>query len=212
MITDNPLGVLQRIRATRRVRPETIERCELCCTEIGPGHAHVVDVESRTLKCTCRPCSFLFWGGAAGGKLRTVPDRWSAIDDLRLAQADWDDLQIPVNLAFFFRSSVTGDVTAFYPSPAGATESLLDVHAWARIVEANPGLATAEDDVEAVIVRVVEGRFEAFVVPVDACYELVGHLRRLWRGFDGGQDARAYAEEFFVRLRTRAPSAQAAGR
>ena len=26
-------------------------------------------------------------------------------------------------------------------------------------------------------------------MPIDACYELVGHLRRLWRGFDGGREA-----------------------
>ena len=28
---------------------------------------------------------------------------------------------------------------------------------------------------------------ECFLVPIDACYELVGQLRRLWQGFDGGQ-------------------------
>ena len=28
-------------------------------------------------------------------------------------------------------------------------------------------------------------------MPIDVCYELVGHLRMLWRGFDGGQDVRA---------------------
>lgn len=27
---------------------------------------------------------------------------------------------------------------------------------------------------------------EGYIVPIDACYELVGHLRRLWRGFGGG--------------------------
>ena len=31
-----------------------------------------------------------------------------------------------------------------------------------------------------------DGGAECFIVPIDACYELVGHLRRLWRGFDGG--------------------------
>ena len=38
----------------------------------------------------------------------------------------WGRFQIPIGLAFFMRSSVTGGVVAFYPSPAGATESELE--------------------------------------------------------------------------------------
>jgi hypothetical protein len=41
-------------------------------------------------------------------------------------------------------------------------------------------------------------------VPIDACYELVGLLRRTWRGFDGGQEARQAMDEFFTRVRTKA--------
>jgi hypothetical protein len=41
-------------------------------------------------------------------------------------------------------------------------------------------------------------------VPIDACYELVGHLRRLWRGFDGGTEANRQLDEFFDDLRARA--------
>ena len=38
---------------------------------------------------------------------------------------------------------------------------------------------------------------EAHLVPIDACYELVGLLRQVWRGFDGGQEARARIETWF---------------
>jgi hypothetical protein len=41
-------------------------------------------------------------------------------------------------------------------------------------------------------------------VPIDACYEMVGQLRRLWRGFDGGQEAHDALDAFFDRIRTRA--------
>jgi uncharacterized protein DUF5947 len=34
-------------------------------------------------------------------------------------------------------------------------------------------------------------------VPIDACYELVGHLRKLWRGFDGGNDVHQRLAQFF---------------
>ena len=57
-------------------------------------------------------------------------------------------------------------------------------------------LRTLAPDVEALIVRMPDrttaGRGPAaFLVPIDRCYELVGALRLVWRGFDGGQEARA---------------------
>jgi hypothetical protein len=45
---------------------------------------------------------------------------------------------------------------------------------------------------------------ECFLVPIDVCYELVGHMRRLWRGFDGGQEAHEALDAFFERVRARA--------
>jgi hypothetical protein len=40
---------------------------------------------------------------------------------------------------------------------------------------------------------------ELYVVPVDTCYELVGRLRRLWRGFDGGREANDAIDDLFAR-------------
>ena len=45
---------------------------------------------------------------------------------------------------------------------------------------------------------------ECFLVPVDACYELVGLVRLYWKGFDGGQEAHEQIDEFFARIRARA--------
>jgi hypothetical protein len=75
-----------------------------------------------------------------------------------------------------------------------------------RIVAANPSLAGLEPDVEAFLVRADRnvGGAECFVVPIDVCYELVGRLRMLWRGFDGGREAHAALDEFFERVRTKA--------
>ena len=44
-------------------------------------------------------------------------------------------------------------MTAFYPSPAGATESLLPLTAWEEIVRENPALREMQPDVEALLVR-----------------------------------------------------------
>ena len=40
-------------------------------------------------------------------------------------------------------------------------------------------------------------------MPIDACYELVGRLRALWRGFDGGQEAHDAIDAFFAIGRSR---------
>ena len=83
-----------------------------------------------------------------------------------------------------------------------------DLDAWAALAGADPRAGLAADDVEALLVRVDDGPEAAepqtFLVPIDACYEFVGRLRMLWRGFDGGQQARAFIDDFFARLAARA--------
>ena len=34
-------------------------------------------------------------------------------------------------------------------------------------------------------------------MPIDACYELVGEMRRLWKGFGGGTEANDAMDAFF---------------
>ena len=176
---------------------------------IPDDHDHVVDLEQRSLLCTCRGCYLLFTPeGAGGSRYRAVPDRYLSFPDFALSPGQWDGLQIPVSVAFFFLNSTLERVAAFYPSPAGATESLLSLDTWDEVVAANPDLATLLPDVEAFLVRSdrAGGAAECFLVPIDACYELVGELRRLWRGFDGGEEAHDALEAFFAGVRARAPT------
>ncbi|MET0729316.1 MAG: DUF5947 family protein [Acidimicrobiales bacterium] len=199
----DPLSILQRIREAP-ARPRPGERCEMCGEPVPDDHEHVVNTERRSLMCTCRGCWLLFTSsGAGGGKYVAVPDRYMALDELSLDRAAWDELQIPVSVAFFFHSSALGAVAAFYPSPAGATESQLPLDAWERIAADDEVLQTMETDVEALLVRRDDTHAEAYLVPIDACYELVGELRRLWKGFDGGTEAREATDAFFERLRER---------
>jgi hypothetical protein len=196
------IEVLQRIRAPQPPKPRPGERCEMCTTDIGDEHSHVVDIDNRSLMCTCRGCYLLFQSSGAGGKrFRAVPEEYRAVPGFALSPGQWEELQIPVSVAFFFVNSAEERVVGFYPSPAGATESLLPMDAWERLTSANPELADIAPDVEALLVRAPA---EGYVVPIDACYELVGHMRRLWQGFDGGQEARAEMNAFFDRVKTRA--------
>jgi hypothetical protein len=204
----DPLAVLQRIRETRpRQVVRAGERCEMCSEPISDEHGHVVDLEGRNLMCACRGCYLLFTSDGAGGThFRAVPDRYLAFSDFKLSPSQWDSLQIPVSIAFFFLNSSLGRLAAFYPGPAGATESELPLDTWAEVIEANPELTTLVPDVEAFLVRAERNRSgaECFLVPIDTCYELVGQLRRLWRGFDGGTEANDAIESFFARVRSKA--------
>ena len=197
-----PLSLTTTLRriATTRPEPATGERCDMCAEVITDAHQHVVNTESRSLMCTCRGCYLLFTSEQAEMRYRAVPDRYLAFPDFVFGASEWDDLQIPVGLAFLFHNSVQDRVVAFYPGPAGATESELPLDAWERILAGNPALRTVRPDVEALLLRSGERdapEFSAHLVPIDACYELVGRLRSLWRGFDGGQQAREAIVEFF---------------
>jgi hypothetical protein len=204
----DPLAVLQRIRETRPSDlPRAGEECELCMVPIPDEHSHLVDLKGRNLLCACRGCYLLFSAkGSGGGHFRSVPDRYVAFSDFELSPAQWDSLQIPVSVAFFFLNSGLGRIAAFYPGPAGATESELPLETWAEVVDANPQLATMQPDVEAFLVRSRRGQggADCYIVPIDACYELVGHLRMLWRGFDGGQEANAKLDAFFDEVERKA--------
>jgi hypothetical protein len=198
------LAVLARIRA-ERPEPTPYERCELCAAPVADAHQHLVHLTSRSLLCTCRPCYLLFDRPGADLAYRAVPDRYLAFPDL--PGPVWDELALPVGTAFLFRNSGLDRVVAFYPGPAGATESELGLEGWERVVAAVPALGTLRADVEALLVHAEGQRVEAFLVPIDVCYELVGTLRQVWRGFDGGQDVRARLEAFFATVRNKARSA-----
>jgi hypothetical protein len=180
------------------------EKCELCATEVAAEHSHVADLEQSTLICACRACYLLFTHAQAGrGRYRAVPDRYLHDPARQLSVGEWDEFEIPVGLAFFLRSSQRGEVSAFYPSPAGATESTLNLQAWDRLSAAHPLLGAADADVEAVLICRTDSGVEYFLVPVDACYELAGRMRLHWRGFDGGAEARQSIAEFLGQVRSR---------
>jgi hypothetical protein len=204
--------VLARIRATKRPVQASGERCEMCAEPITDEHQHVVNVAARQLMCTCRGCYLLFSDPHAKLRYRAVPDRYLVFADFTLDRRAWESLQIPVGLAFFFRNSDMDKTVAFYPGPAGATESELDLGAWGSISGADTHMQMLADDVEALLVRVpdrdhadpeLNAEAECYLVPIDACYEFVGRLRMLWRGFDGGHEVREFVDGFFEQIMAR---------
>jgi len=146
----------------------------------------------------------LFAPAAAGaGRIRAVPERYLADPAHPLADEDWNLLQIPAMPVFVFVNSDLDRVVACYPSPAGATESLLELDGWARLRQAYPLLRMPAADVEAVYVTRTATGLEAYLVPIDACFSVVGKVRLHWRGPDGGEAVRQAMAAFLADLRTR---------
>jgi Family of unknown function (DUF5947) len=194
----SPFAVLRRF-----ARPRPTESCELCGTELAEEHEHLLEPANRQLHCCCDPCSILF-SGQTSARYRRVPRRIEYWPDFRLTDSQWEALHLPINLVFFSRSSSAGKVMAHYPSPAGATESLLTLDAWQEMTTDNPNLADLEPDVEALLVNRIEPARDYYRAPIDQCFKLVGLIRANWRGLSGGTEVWREIERFFGELKERA--------
>lgn len=192
-------------RFVRKRAPD--EQCDLCSVEIAPEHTHLLDPATRQLICACIPCALLF-DGQQGTKYKRVPQRLRVLQSFQMADEQWDDLLIPVGMAFFFNSSTEDRVMAYYPSPAGPTESLLTLEAWQEVVKDNPVLREMQPDVEALLVNRIGGAQEYYLAPIDKCYELVGLIRANWRGLSGGHEVWKEIAQFFNGLQARAEVAR----
>jgi hypothetical protein len=181
------------------------EHCDLCGCPIPAEHRHVLDLSDRELRCSCRACAVLFDSPAAGaGHLRLVPERRLRLDDFAMTDELWEGLRLPVDIAFFFRNTAAERVSAFYPSPMGATESLLGLEAWRALKDANPVLTTLEPDVETLLVHRARGERRHYIVPISDCFELVGLIRTRWRGLTGGREVWEEIARFYDGLDRRA--------
>jgi Family of unknown function (DUF5947) len=190
--------------------PRPLERCELCSAALAHEHPHphLVQLISRQIVCACEACATLF-DGMAAGKYRRVSRRAQLLANFQMTDAQWENLLIPINMAFFFRSSLEERIVALYPSPAGAVESLLPLDAWSEIVEENPALKQLQPDIEALLVTRVSRSLESsqaeyYIAPIDECYRLVGLIRANWKGLSGGTEVWQEIARFFSDLRTHA--------
>ena len=186
-------------RATPQQRPE---HCDLCGEEIPADHRHLLHLEERRIACSCETCRALL---QADSPWRPTGTRTLWLSELALSDEVWARFGIPIGLAFFL-ARASGDVVALYPSPAGATESELDLDAWAELVSANPGLQDLEPEIEGLIVNRLSEPPQYAVAPVDECYRLVGLIKSAWQGISGGPTVVAAVESFFAELETRAAS------
>ncbi len=194
-MTDAPFAALREFVRAR----ESKERCDTCGVSLDAEHAHTFEPESRRISCACDDCVKLY-----ASVRRKVPKRIRALKDFQLSDGQWDDLMIPISLAFFCYSTPAQRWVALYPGPGGAAESLLRIDAWEEVSRANSALSELESDVEALLVNRVGGSREYFLVPIDECYRLVGLIRMHWRGLSGGALVWGEIARFFAELRRKA--------
>lgn len=193
---ENPFAALRRL-----ARPRAgLEQCEFCSQPLDASHRHLLELETRKIVCVCDPCALRFEGVI--GRFKLVPRDARQLPEFQMSDAQWDALSLPIQLAFFFRSTPAQRVVVLYPSPAGATESLLTVANWDALVASNTVLGRMESDVEALLVNRLRTEREYFIAPIDVCFELVGLIRLHWRGFSGGDRVWREIENFFSKLRT----------
>jgi Family of unknown function (DUF5947) len=197
----------QIVSALRRLQmrqmpegPQPLEaNCDLCGTSMPEEHRHLLQLEERSIVCVCESCWALRSGDA---EYRPTGSRVLWLEDLELPDQLWARFRIPIGLAFFLRTG--GGVVAFYPSPAGATESELDLGVWDELVALNPVLDELEPEAETLIVDRLGGERRAAIAPTDEAYRLVGLVKASWQGISGGPRVGDAVDGFFGELRGRA--------
>jgi hypothetical protein len=190
------VGELRRLAAERT--PDPAEHCDLCGADVPSAHRHLLQLEDRQILCSCETC-FALRSGEAG--FLPTGSRVVWLDDFTVPDEIWSSFRIPIGLAFFFDSSAAGAMSAFYPSPAGATESELELGSWSELVEANPILGTLATDVEALVVNRLADPPQFAIAPIDRCYALVGLVKLQWEGISGGTELARAIEGYFDELR-----------
>lgn len=204
---DQAFAVLRQFTRSRSAASRAEEHCELCSAGLTRAHPHLVERASRRILCACDACAMLF-DGMEKAKYKRVSRSAQYLRDFEMSDGQWENLTIPINLAFLFRSSLEERMLALYPSPAGAIESLLPLEAWTNIAENNPILHRMQPDVEALLVNRVGyahglGNAEYYIAPIDECYKLVGLIRSNWKGLSGGTEVWEEVAQFFKELRSK---------
>jgi Family of unknown function (DUF5947) len=177
------------------------ESCDICGAGIQEKHNHLLELNERRILCVCASC----WAQrSADPQYRPTGSRLLWLDDFELSDEVWGRLAIPIGLAFFMWSSGTEAMVAMYPSPAGATESELELTAWEELKRANPVLDSLEPDAEALVVNRISEPPQFAIVPIDECYALVGSIKSSWEGISGGAAIEREVPAFFDDIRERA--------
>jgi hypothetical protein len=190
------------LRSMNDTNVPQLAQCGSCGASVPAGHRHLFDSRHAGVICACRICSLLFHEGIAATKrYRVIPEKCLRIDGLGFDAMTWRTLEIPVQAAYFVYSSVSGKITAYYPSPHGSVESLIKMDAWRNLERANPVLMRLIPDVQALLVGGAGLASESWIVGINVCYRLVATVRSCWLQPDAKNAMQQSLGRFFESLR-----------
>jgi hypothetical protein len=196
MEREAPRNWVATVRRFVATEPAT-EKCDFCFQAVAPHHRHVIDISTRQFLCACDNCAAALEGN---GRFRGLSPKTERLTHFRISDYEWEAMQLPIDIVFFFLSGEDLRPTAIYPSPAGGLESALSKEAWSTLIAANPSLADIEPYVEALLVNRIKSARDYYRVSIDRCYALVGVIRTRWRGLSGGADVWDDVRDFFDAL------------
>jgi hypothetical protein len=178
-------------------------RCARCRTVLHRHHRHLVELDAHQLLCACNGCILSAYQDDHG-RHRVVPESVRGDPSWAPGWQRWDSLGVTVRLAFFVWLSRLARWVAVVPSAIGAVGREVPAGLWSEFLQESRVARHITADVEALLLRAAEsGPFDAYVVPIDVCHELVSLVRQTWHGPDGGDAARTELDGFFERLRRR---------
>lgn len=199
-----PSSFITRLRKVAAPRPHPVveaEKCDFCGKTILAEHRHFVDLSQMRFMCTCEMCAVT---QAESGIFKPLPQRYLYLKEFDMPEVLWQEFMIPVNMAYFVYNSTSKQTIAFYPAPAGATESKLGLTAWEKLEKRNPVLSKMAPDLEAFLAnRLGPPPHEHYIVPIDCCYRLIGLVRASWEGIHGGPEVQEAIRKFFKELKAK---------
>src|ERR1051326_432281 len=77
------------------------EYCELCNLALETKHRHLLETAKRQITCACDGCALRFQN-VVGGRFKLIPRDARACPGFQLSGGQWENLAIPINLAFLF--------------------------------------------------------------------------------------------------------------
>nr|PZN28442.1 MAG: hypothetical protein DIU78_02665 [Pseudomonadota bacterium] len=169
-----------------RARPwDAATRCELCGTKLAIEHAHVLDLSTRMLSCSCRACAALF-DDTGTSRYRTVPRRVLFEEPFPIGSEERHALEgAPEVLGVFYDSSAAAWV-ALCPGRSGAVERPLERTLCDAVLEKSRLGPMLNPDVEALLVRARDDdSSRAWIVPIDVGYAVIDACTRDTPSLDG---------------------------
>ena len=178
----------RRVELVQRVAEERSSAASSAASRSRRRTGTCSTLRRRELLCACRACSLLFDRDAAGGgHYRLVPDRRLRLDRLRAGRRR---LGASCGSRSTWRSSSAtpprGGCVAFYPSPMGPTESLLELSTWDELERANPVLRRSSRTSRRCWSTARAARGGSGSCRSTTATRSSGVIRTRWRGFTGG--------------------------